>query len=72
MLRHADLTSQEITGDTPAAKFFNDVLDPLDYYDRSALWAGCLDAPEAICSGGCKAVVIHGIYEGTVARAIER
>jgi hypothetical protein len=67
-------TPAEMSGSTSDAALLEDSpLDALNYRDRLCLWnTGNIDAPELICQGGCKAVIIQGTFEGVTPKVVYR
>lgn len=75
-MNRSDFTPAEVTGSTSTASLLEKgALTALSYRDQSILWAGCIDATDAIVTGGCVAVDMTpygGGYEGVTPRAVWR
>jgi hypothetical protein len=71
---HADFIPAGVTGDTTTTALLEEgPLDDLSFRDRKVLWnSGNIDAPEFICVGGVRAVVIQGTFEGCTPRTRAR
>lgn len=87
---HQNVTPAEFTGELPTAAVLagfparkdggstaHASQDQLGYRDMCFGWAGCIDAPELIAAGGCRAIYIETAiggmgHEGIAAKVYHR
>jgi hypothetical protein len=71
---HQCVVPAEITGEAPLASFGETFGGRADFnwgVDRLS-WAGNLDAPMLLPTGGIRPVVINGVFEGMASRCVSR